>query len=125
MSFTKSFFAASLIAVAGSALLAAPAQAATPLPPYTFVCTDSAGVAQDWNGLDPYSCVGWLDVYDANGQHVVHVKDGAKSDEPVDCTLGHSDEIISIYTPTETIGYGLAAYIWDDSWIVGTNCLAT
>ena len=96
-----------------------------PVKPYDYVCTDNSGQAQNWNGKDPYTCVGDMDVYDANELQVVHVKDGAQSNEVVDCTPRDDNDIVQIFTPSGIIGYGAAEFIWVDSWIIGYNCLNT
>lgn len=109
---------------------AAPAQAngvvvIHPPKPYNYVCTNNSGQAQDWNGKDPYTCVGVLNVYDANGRELINVKNGAKSDEPVDCTGQDANGMLTIFTRSEVLGTGVAEYVWSDSWIETFNCLAT
>lgn len=109
--------------------LAAPARASSdpghPVKPFDYVCTDNAGLAQDWNGKDPYTCVGMMNVYDANGWELINVKNGAKSDEPVDCSPRDENYIVTIFTASEVLGTGAAYFVWDDSWIQTFNCLST
>ncbi|WP_041684272.1 hypothetical protein [Renibacterium salmoninarum] len=94
--------------------IASPAQANSG-PPYNYECTSNAGLVQNWNDKDPYTCVGYIDVFNSTGAQVEHVKDGANSAEAVDCSFGKPDQIIDIFTPSEIIGWGLAEYIWEDS----------
>lgn len=104
--------------------IASPAQADGG-PPYNYLCTSDVGLVQNWNDKDPYTCVGFMDVFNSTGVQVAHVKDGATSTEAVDCSFAHPDQIINIFTPSAIIGWGLAEYIWEDSWIVSYNCLST
>ncbi|WP_394941677.1 hypothetical protein [Psychromicrobium sp. YIM B11713] len=124
---TKFLLAVPFLAVAGSTLLATPAQAdITPTPPFNYECTDALGIVHDWNGIDPYSCVGWLDVFDANGNVMVHVKDGANATSTVSCVENpENPELLDITTEQDgLIGQGINTFIWYHSWIAGNNCSA-
>lgn len=117
-----------ILALFGLAGFAAPAQANQsdhPVKPYNYVCTNNAGQAQDWNGKDPYTCVGTMNVYDANGWELINVKNGAKSDEYVDCSGQDANGMLTIFTKSEVLGTAVADFVWLDGWIETFNCLST
>jgi len=107
--------------------LATPAQAnsADPVKPYNYVCTDNSGQDQDWNGKDPYTCVGAMKVFDANNWELINVKNGAKSDEYVDCSGQDENGMLTVFTKSEVLGNAVAKFVWNDGWIETFNCLST